>query len=405
MKLLTFIGVNDYDETLYRWENHTYSSRFVAEAIAEWLNSECIVVFLTSKASQHPNWQLFQEKMSHRNLIAAPIPDGNTEEELWNIFNEVVNRVNEGEHVALDITHAFRSLPMLLLVVGSFLQATRQVQIEHIFYGQYVKGQCETPVLDLVLLLHLIDWTSAVRRFKETGDARWIGETLVQTHNQLYKTGTGKPRSLQKAGKELANLAQSLRLGRLLEIAKTSAQLQSILPQAAGEIRTWAKPFELLLDDLQKQTQQIAYTDTATLNTEHLFKQLDIIRQLFAYGLIMQAAQAAREWVVNWAIWYSRRCVALPEKQWLDKKVRKQIEHDLNNAFRPEKTTPPPPEWLDNQNLAELLRSLWPALSDPRNDLAHCGMRLDPRSTRNLVQQTEKYLHMLDDVMQLSSSD
>lgn len=404
MKLLTFLGTTRYWKAAYLWKDRRYETEFIAEAIAGWFNPDTIVVFLTEQAEQHDNWKQLQQRLQGQNVQPVRIPDGKTEPEIWEIFDVVVEQVSQGENILLDVTHAFRSLPMLLTVVAAFLRAIREVRVEHILYAPSRGEGEETVVLDLSLLLHLLDWMEATKRFRETGDARWIGETLVQTHDALRRAERGKPRNLKKAGKELANLAQSLHLGRPLESASTAEKLQSILPQAAGEIRKWAKPFELLLDELKEQTDRLAYRDTKTLDAEHLQKQLDFLHQLLDYGLVMQAAQAAREWVVNWAIWYDRGCASVQKNVWLSPKVRHQIEGDLSNAFACKKTTSRPLEWLDNQKLGDLLKELWPALSDLRNDLAHCGMRLQHRPIKDLMQQTEKYLHMLDDVMQLSSA-
>lgn len=405
MKLLTFIGVSDYEETRYCWEGRTHLSKFVAEALAEWLNPECIVVLLTAKACQHRSWQAFQEKMSGRNLVVASIPDGNTETELWDIFNEVVKHVNEGDRVSLDITHAFRSLPMLLLAVGAFLRVTKSVQIEHIFYGQYVKGQESTPVLDLLPLLQLLDWASATQRFRETGDARWIGETLRQTHRRLWKDQTATPQNLFTAGAGLQQLSQALQLARPIETAKTAHHLLGRLRSAAHEIATWAQPFSLLLEEVQEQASQLAYEQPETLDETHLRKQLNLIRSLFDYGMVTQSALMAREWVVNWALWYKNRRVPLQKEQWLDNERREQVEKELNTASPPSSTPPNPPAWLDSPSLNDLVRVLWSELRDLRNDLAHCGMRLERLSAQDLCQQTRNYLDKLQEVMNLSGSE
>ena len=41
----------------------------------------------------------------------VPIPEGRSEEELWQIFDICVAQVAEGDQIILDVTHGFRSLP------------------------------------------------------------------------------------------------------------------------------------------------------------------------------------------------------------------------------------------------------------------------------------------------------
>jgi CRISPR-associated DxTHG motif protein len=408
MKLLTFIGVNNYNETTYRWQEHTYRSRFVAEALAEWFTAESVVVFLTAQAKQHANWQEFQQRVQHRHLVPVDIPDVNGEQDMWRIFDQVVKQVQEGEHIALDITHAFRFLPMLILTVGAFLRVTKNVQIEHIFYGQYVPGQAESPVIDMVLLLSLLDWAAATQRLRETGDARWIGRTLKDTHRELWKTRAAQPSALYQAGKDLETLSQALHLARSQEAMKAAESLRKNLEGAPDEIAEWAKPFALLLEEVKEQTEHLAHSDTDTLDAKHLRKQLYFIGQLVEYGLTLQAAQMAREWVVNWAIWYREGCGTLQKEQWLGQDVRQKVEDELNKAFPSTKQhrDPAPLKWLENSKMNDLLKQLWSdVLPDLRNDLAHCGMRTNPRSLQALQKQTEQYLSQLQELIHLSSSD
>jgi CRISPR-associated DxTHG motif protein len=402
VKLLTFIGVNQYKETSYQWDGRSHWSKFVAEALAEWIEPECIVVLLTAQASQHPHWQEFQRVLKQRTLVPVTIPDGNTEQELWEIFDGIVAHVDSDEQIALDITHAFRFLPMLLLTVGAFLRVTKRVQIQHVFYGRYIEGQNETPVLDLVLLLHLLEWTSATQRFKEIGDARWIGETLCQTHRRLWQSHEAEPSSLFKAGSTLNALSQALQLARPREAAQTAHDLVRVIPQASGEISAWARPFSLLLEEVQHQASELAYEPAEILNEAHLRKQLSFVQSLVRYGLVAQSALVAREWVVNWSIWYKNDRATLQKEQWLPRQVREKIEAELNSAFPPEKGRPHRLVWLDNPKLDDCLKQLWPGLCDLRNDLAHCGMREGVRKAQDLREQTTKYAHMLTEVMRLS---
>ncbi|GIV16457.1 MAG: hypothetical protein KatS3mg022_1892 [Armatimonadota bacterium] len=404
MKLLTFLGTTPYWKTDYVWSDKRCETEFIAEAIASWLHLQDIVVFLTEKAEQSGNWKQLQERLQGR-ARAVRIPDGRTEQEIWEIFEKVVGQVHQHDVVVLDVTHAFRSLPMLLTVAAAFLRAVREVRVEHIFYAPSEREQRESTVMDLILLLHWMDWMEAVRRFRETGDARWIGDTLTQTHDTLRATATGEPRSLKKAGKELGNLAQALHLARPIEVAQVATRLRAILPEASQEVTKWVKPFSLLVDKVTQQTSQLSYEQPQTLNRNNLQTQLDLIHQLLQYGLTMQAVQAAREWLINWAIWYKAGRGSLQKDDWLSDKSRNSAENDLNSAFRPDANKAVVPEWLREPELHKVLQQLWPGLCNLRNDIAHCGMRLQPLCAKDLQGQSEEYLRMLEEVMNLSNPE
>jgi len=357
MKLLTFVGPNTYNQTTYVWDVHRYETEFIAEALASWLPFDKVVVFLTEKAKAGTNWTQLSQRLQERDVQEVPIPDGKTEEEVWEIFDRVIASVEHGDEIAIDVTHAFRSLPMVLVAVAAFLRTVKAVRVRHIFYGCYMKDEPESPVIDLNLLLELLDWMEATRRFKETGDARWIGEKLRSTQDRLRREQKGEPRELKKAGERLITLSQALQLARPIEAAEAARQLRNLLPTASSEIDTWAKPFSLLIEDIKAQVEQLAYENTDTLDSQHLEKQLQFIEQLQRYGLVTQATQMAREWVVNWAIWYSKGKVDLPSGDWLDKDVRDEIERVLNSGFA-DKQEPKPAEWLKNCEVTSILRKL-----------------------------------------------
>jgi len=404
MKLLTFVGPNTYNQTTYVWDVHRYETEFIAEALASWLPFDKVVVFLTEKAKAGTNWTQLSQRLQEWDVQEVPIPDGKTEEEVWEIFDRVIASVEHGDEIAIDVTHAFRSLPMVLVAVAAFLRTVKAVRVRHIFYGCYMKDEPESPVIDLNLLLELLDWMEATRRFKETGDARWIGEKLRSTQDRLRREQKGEPRELKKAGERLITLSQALQLARPIEAAEAARQLRNLLPTASSEIDTWAKPFSLLIEDIKAQVEQLAYENTDTLDSQHLEKQLQFIEQLQRYGLVTQATQMAREWVVNWAIWYSKGKVDLPSGDWLDKDVRDEIERVLNSGFA-DKQEPKPAEWLKNCEVTSILRKLWPALPDLRNDFAHCGMRKQPRRAEDLDNQAQRLLPHLRELWQKSLAD
>jgi CRISPR-associated DxTHG motif protein len=401
MKLLTFVGPNTYNQTTYVWDVHRYETEFIAEALASWLPFDKVVVFLTEKAKAGTNWTQLSQRLQEWDVQEVPIPDGKTEEEVWEIFDRVIASVEHGDEIAIDVTHAFRSLPMVLLAVAAFLREVKQVQVKHIFYGCYTQGEPESPVIDLNLLLELLDWMEATRRFKETGDARWIGQALKDTHNGLRREKKGEPTELKGAGDRLITLSQALHLARPIEAANAAQQLRDLLPKASAEIQTWAKPFSLLIDRLQRQVGQLAYEKTDVLDSQHLEKQFQFIEQLQQYGLVAQATQMAREWVVNWAIWYSNDRKALSQEEWLDHCKRGNMENTLSGAFRGGEEAPPP-DWLKDPNLVAILRKLWPALADLRNDFAHCGMRIQRRDSKDLYDQAQNLFPQLRDLWQKS---
>lgn len=88
------------------------------------------------------------------------------------ILHSLAAIVEPGETLCLDVTHAFRHLPMLALVAARYLARVAGVRVEEIYYGalQMVDAGGETPVLRLGGLLAMLDWVDALASYDKDGD-------------------------------------------------------------------------------------------------------------------------------------------------------------------------------------------------------------------------------------------
>lgn len=99
------------------------------------------------------------------------------------LLHQLADVVGEGEKVALDVTHAFRHLPMLALVAARYLGKVRGVQIDEIYYGalaMQTPGTDETPVLRLKGMLSMLDWVDAMSSYDKDGDYGVFAPLLQQ---------------------------------------------------------------------------------------------------------------------------------------------------------------------------------------------------------------------------------
>jgi len=213
---LSFLGTNDYISCNYSYNDFLQISnvRFVQEALIQWFcrdwkPSDQILIFSTQQAIQK-NWfdgghtredgvecEGLQTRLSRLDLATkctlVTIPSGKSEQEIWEIFDTFVERINAGDRMHLDITHAFRSLPMLAMVLLNYVKILqRDVRVESLCYGamealgeiRYVRTmpveRRDVPVIDLLPFDRLNDWSIAIDRFRVTGDARQISALTSQ---------------------------------------------------------------------------------------------------------------------------------------------------------------------------------------------------------------------------------
>lgn len=286
-----------------------------------------MLIMLTKEAKEHDNWKhhetgLEAELIKH-NLRYEPVDilTGQNEDELWKIFDAIVQAVPAGSQVHLDVTHAFRTLSIIFLGSLSYLRATKQVTVEGIHYGAFeARKKVETPkkdetrkeeetreeapVFDLAAFLSLIEWSYAAQAFDKTGDVSLLGSLLEERQNQLHKLDKKPkdlPRKIQSVGKKLQDQARALDLVRPDEVMTISDALISEIEKASEEIPEWAKPFSVVLDQVKQQAEKFASKDPSQADvSEYLQRQLAICRWYCDRERYFAASVLQRELLVSW---------------------------------------------------------------------------------------------------------
>lgn len=407
MKLLTFLGTNNYFSTTYVWETQEKKTEYVTVALAEFFAVETVQVFLTTEA-RVKHWEAFQQAVPQAKDI--DIPSGQSEDELWRIFEAVVNSVESGETIILDVTHSFRSIPLFVFLAGIYLQKARNVTIAGVYYGAYERDRERSPIFDLTPTLKFADWLTATDKFLNTGSAKELGQLLSTIQQDFYRQGRQKqeaivPKSLKKFGDRIQAISDSIELVRPLKLMEETARLETIpYNTLQEEVGTFAQPFALLLDRIQADYSQFALANPREAQlSEALTKQFDLLRWYVEKSLSAQAILLGREWVV------SALCIRL-KRDYLQKGERDVVEQSLNQLveWTKDKCCHPKPIAVDAleqvvTNLEGLsgleeLSKLWSKLRDMRNDLAHTEMRKNSLSAsamttfvrEELVVQLEK---------------
>jgi len=343
MKLITTLGAGEYKPVTYRWNDHTYETSFIQEAFVHWLKPETTYVLLTEGARETHWNNLCQRLQEHTQTVAIDIPDGKSEAELWEIFAAISKAVQEGDEIAFDITHGFRSLPMIAMLTIAYLKQVKGVKVQYVLYGAYeARDNQGAPVFDLTPFADLLDWLAAAKMFITTGDSSELGQLIQEIQNDAYRNrgayGENLPRALKNFGAALAEVSHDLLLTRVPNLPKSVSNLIEKQKRASAEVSDWTPPLTLLLDKIA--------TAYAPFQDDSLSTQAALIRWYFKHNHIMQAMTLAREWVVSYHLHKEG-------KDWRDPHER---------------------EWME-QLLGEFLKlsPLWSKITGTRNDLAHCG--------------------------------
>lgn len=94
------------------------------------------------------------------------------------------------EHISIDITHAFRHLPMLALVAARYLHTVKGIITDNIYYGALeMTAKGITPVIKLEGLLTMLEWTDALASYDKDGDYQPFAE-LYRAEGQTEAAAT-----------------------------------------------------------------------------------------------------------------------------------------------------------------------------------------------------------------------
>ncbi|MEM2197359.1 MAG: TIGR02221 family CRISPR-associated protein [Sulfolobales archaeon] len=398
MKAISFLGTGDYKEVTYYFQDKEAKTSLFPEALVKIFEPEKLLLLVTPTAKDSRNFKILCERLDD---LAQPvdIPEGRSERELWQIFEICTEIISKNDEILLDITHAFRSLPLIVFSAAIYLRRTKDVSINRIVYGAYEaryplrtppEASDRAPIFDLTLLLDLFDWLNGAELFLRRSDATLLAEYLKHIHREawLARDSTELPKKLSSLGERLRRLSSALQLVRPRDIMSLAYKLLQTLDDVRPEVERWAKPFGVILEEVKKEAGGLSYESPDTLSYENLRKQLDILEYLLQKELFTQAILLSREWVVSWVALHKG------EGDWLNKSYREEeIEEALNLSARMlqgKAKAEDIPKWFNDIPCSEEVTKFWSWLTNLRNDLAHCGMRENIADIDSIKERSQK---------------
>jgi CRISPR-associated protein, TM1812 family len=307
------------------------------------------------------------------------IPSGRTADELWQMFAMIVNAIPENAKLVIDITHGFRSQPIIALAIALYLQTAKSIKVEKIIYGAF-EGRSNdniAPVLDLTPFLEIVNWASATEQFLKYGDAAGLKNQLRATQGKTYAPDSPfRALHLNAVGDKLEKLTDALSLVRPKEVLLNAKELNEELKKAQPDFQNIiaAKPFSFLLDKVVNRFS--SFSQTANLFSESGFQaQAQMIEFYLQTEQYQQAILLGREAIV------SKVCIQHNFSA-IDKDERMKAEDLLCQWSEPlSRGQPVAKEHSKYRELA----MLWNKTIHIRNDIAHAGMNEEAAEAKSLI--------------------
>jgi CRISPR-associated Csx2 family protein len=219
---IIFIGtVRSMWEEVYRFFCETNS---VQKDDEYWLDLACKIDSLKHDSELDSIDLSPIEKVLGERSKCILIKYGLDQDELWENFDrifQIVEMLQPGDEIYIDITHSFRSLSLFLFLTITFIRdlaSEKQIKIAGVYYGMLdVSRELNyTPVVDLKPLFDMTSWIKGAYSLQSYGDGYLIAELLKsQDESQLAN--------------QIEQLSQSLNINSVNDIKQKSSTLRKSL--------------------------------------------------------------------------------------------------------------------------------------------------------------------------------
>lgn len=316
---ISVLGTGFYGSCSYIKNDFISSeTRFVQQAtmeyidVAHWSADDAVFVLLTD-GSRKNNWNMeiisrrnfqtnkeetykgLQSVLKEMNLPCSihdiSIPDGKNEEEMWLIFTKLFDELKDGDELYIDLTHSYRYLPMLILVFGNYAKFLKDITIKHISYGNYEARDLQmnqAPIIDLLPLVTLQEWTFAAANFTNFGKMGDLTTSIASVTNHL-PISTKKERRVKDAIIKLKNsineFERSIATCRGRELLKGTAVAAVKLHIDTALDSSFPQPIKEILQSLKDGIMQ--FSDDSIENLRHAINwciKYDMIQQAYTLG-------------------------------------------------------------------------------------------------------------------------
>jgi len=161
----------------------------------------------------------FPDLVASKKIHIVDIKDGKSKEEIAELFDKIYKNINDNEDIVFDVTHSFRSIPILVITVLNYAKALKNISVKGIFYGAYeaavLNGEKkEAPVFDLTPYDDIIEWANAAREFEKYGDASYMSQLIKNKKRWMSISQRKEIAPIEGIVKAMDNLSMTIQTGR-----------------------------------------------------------------------------------------------------------------------------------------------------------------------------------------------
>lgn len=240
MIFISFLGTGNYKTCNYLYkEQHCDGVAYIQTAARTLLapEAEQSFIFVTTEAKEKHLEQLQQEaqKFNLPKMEPITIPKGASEKELWEIFETISTQIPEGAEIVFDITHSFRSLPLLITILLNYLSVVKHTTIKQCCYGAFETlgflqdvenmpaSERNAPIFNLTPFFALNDWARAIYDFTRYGHAEQLAGLISNQLSEILSDPANRNsnnNTLQSASKTIKKFSNFIHTSNCRELCK-----------------------------------------------------------------------------------------------------------------------------------------------------------------------------------------
>ena len=386
---ISFLGTGNYSSTIYaptlEHARKANPTRFIQEAVIryhcqEFTTEDQIIIFTTKgalknwKDGEHEDYHTKEKEFKlgletrlnelnlpspHPNIM---IPDGKSTKEIWEIFDIVVEQIREEDEIFFDVTHGFRTLPLLNMALINYSKVLKKVKVGGIYYGAFDGPEKDgdfsySPIWDLKSFADLQDWTNAANLFIKSGSAVLLEELAIEKLIPVIKEKNeyaNTAKTVNKIISKIASFSNALAANRGNEIVKARIfeELHDLVDRELPSDQISAP----LIPLFQKIDHQLASFSL----TEDINNGFSAVQWAIDHNLTQQGYTLLQETIISYF------CGKFGVKQDLEKE-REIISNGFFGKRSPQHANEITPYISDN------LSKIYEAITSNRNDINHAG--------------------------------
>ncbi|BBM40741.1 hypothetical protein JCM16776_0961 [Leptotrichia shahii] len=350
--------------------------KFIQNAVVEIENNtfDEKYIFCTKEAYENRFKELEEEK--NYKYKSIEIVKGKDEEEIWSIFQKIYDVLEENDEVTFDVTHSYRFLPMLGLLLLQHAKFLKNIKVKKLCYGAFEMkytakdddgNEIEvSPIMDFTSFSKLQDWSLSGYSFVKTGMAEHFSDLAKKEFKSKSKDVNRDKNNLRNISKKLEDIALDIYTNRGINIVEGNKI--AVIKEEMREVKKdLYPPFTLVIDKIEKDIHNFKIK-----NVNNVFYAVEwcIEKKLFQQGITM-LQEGLITFLLNKAnIDYTNKNNREELSNFIGLENIKEYSGDIEkmqNIVR---------ELNEKQIDFQKLKSLYGNIKNIRNDINHGGFNL-----------------------------